>query len=110
MKLLLDANLSYRLVKKLAVTFECLHVTRIGLEIPAKDIDIWLWAERNDYFIVTNDDDFYHLANLNGYPPKVILLRMGNQSSTDVLKTLLMHYDDIVMLAESTEYGLLELY
>lgn len=110
MKLLLDANLSYRLVKKLAVAFECIHVTRTGLENPAKDIDIWQWAKNNDYLIVTNDDDFYHLANLYGYPPKVILLRMGNQSSTDVLEILLKHQNDIVMLFTSTEYGLLELY
>ena len=39
MTLLLDANLSYRLVKKLTIKFDCIHVTRTGLENPAKDVD-----------------------------------------------------------------------
>ncbi|WP_019989487.1 DUF5615 family PIN-like protein [Rudanella lutea] len=86
MKLLLDANLSYRLVKKLSDTFpDCLHVTRTGLPVPADDSMIWQWAKRNDYLIVTNDDDFYNLANLFGFPPNVVLLRMGNQSSSGVV-------------------------
>ncbi|WP_246859478.1 DUF5615 family PIN-like protein [Spirosoma sp. KCTC 42546] len=57
----------------------CLHVTRTGLPIPAKDIAIWQWARINNRTIVTNDDDYYNLANTYGFPPKVILLRMGNQ-------------------------------
>ena len=111
MKLLLDANLSYRLVKKLApIVPDCLHVTRTGLPDPAEDIDIWQWARTNDYIIVTNDDDYYHLANTHGFPPNVVLLRMGNQSSTGVVETIQKHIDDIQKMANSDEYGLLELY
>ncbi len=41
MKLLLDANVSWRLAVKLKLHFEeCFHVDHIGLNIPAKDIDI----------------------------------------------------------------------
>lgn len=111
MKLLLDANLSYRLVKKLtSEVFDCLHVTRTGLPIPAEDIAIWQWAKTNYWIIVTNDDDYYNLANTYGFPPKVVLLRMGNQSSTAVEETLKKHIDDIVKLDQSDELGLLELF
>lgn len=111
MKLLLDANLSYRLTKRLADVFpDSLHVTRTGLAIPAKDTAIWQWAKASNYVIATNDDDFYHLANAYGFPPNVVLLRMGNQSSKNVALTLARHYDDIVALYNSTEYGLLELF
>lgn len=42
MELLLDANLSWRLTKKLEKHFgACYHVDSIGLAIPAKDTDIW---------------------------------------------------------------------
>ncbi|GAB2545179.1 DUF5615 family PIN-like protein [Spirosoma aerophilum] len=103
--------MSYRLVKKLAILFpDCLHVTRTGLPIPAEDIAIWQWAQTNKRIIVTNDDDFYNLANTFGFPPKVVLLRMGNQSSESVLKILQKHIDDIVKLAYSDEYGMLELF
>ena len=111
MKLLLDANLSYRLVKKLASQFpDCLHVTRTGLPIPAEDTAIWQWARANNRIIVTNDDDFYNLANTYGFPPNVVLLRMGNQSSINVAETLHNHVDDILQLNTSSEYGLLELF
>ena len=111
MAVLLDANLSYRLVKKLASLFpNCVHVTRTGLPIPAEDIDIWRWARLNNRIIITNDDDYYHLANTYGFPPKVVLLRMGNQSSANVVETLQKHVDNLQALIESTEYGLPELY
>ncbi len=111
MTILLDANLSYRLVKKLANLFpDCLHVTKTGLPIPAEDIDIWRWARLNNRIIITNDDDYYHLANTYGFPPKVVLLRMGNQSSTSVVETRQKHFDDIQKLTDSDEYGLIELY
>jgi len=41
MKILLDANISYKLAKKLTPIFgECLHVDLIGLNVPAQDIEI----------------------------------------------------------------------
>jgi predicted nuclease of predicted toxin-antitoxin system len=111
MKLLLDANLSYRLAKKLTTeSCQCLHVSRTGLPNPAEDIAIWNWAKANSYIIVTNDDDYYNLANTYGFPPKVVLLRMGNQSSTSLAEILQLHYEDVVMLDKSDEFGLLELF
>jgi predicted nuclease of predicted toxin-antitoxin system len=111
MKVLLDANLSWRLVKKLTDWFpDCLHVTRTELSHPAPDEAIWAWAKANDYLIVTNDDDYYRLADTQGFPPKVVLLRMGNQSSASALAVLISHYADIQALHESDEYGVLELF
>ena len=59
MKLLLDANVSWRLAARLQPYFsDCLHVDHIGLSVPAKDIEIWNYALANDCIIVTNDEDF----------------------------------------------------
>jgi len=56
MKLLLDANLSWRLVATLQQHFtDCLHVDNIGLPIPATDQAIWNYAKENEFLIVTND-------------------------------------------------------
>ena len=53
MKLLLDANSSWRLVEKLKSHFEaCHHVDHIGINIPAKDNEIWMFASVNDCIIV----------------------------------------------------------
>ena len=49
MKLLLDANVSWRLSDKLDHHFEnCFHVDHIGLRIPANDNDIWKYAKANE--------------------------------------------------------------
>ncbi len=46
MKLLLDANISWRLTTVLKEHFtECLHVDYVGLSSPPKDIDIWRFAK-----------------------------------------------------------------
>ncbi len=55
MKLLLDANLSWRMVIVLKQHFEdCLHINSIGLAMLAKDVEIWNYAKQNDLIIVTN--------------------------------------------------------
>ena len=83
MKLLLDANISWRLAGKLQTHFnDCFHVDHLGLVVPAKDAEIWNHALLNNLIIVTNDEDFLNLANVNGFPPKVVLLRTGNQSNS----------------------------
>lgn len=110
MKLLLDANLSWRLTKKLKAHFhECFHVDFIGLTVPAADIDIWKYAQVNDLIIVTNDDDYLNLANVKGFPPKVVLLRTGNQSNSFLEQLLIKYQPEIEQLYHSTEYGFLEI-
>ncbi len=36
-------------------------------------------AKNNSLIIVTNDEDFVDIVNIKGFPPKVVLLRTGNQ-------------------------------
>jgi len=52
MKLLLDANLSWRLTTVLSEHFsECVHVNKTELPKPAKDTEIWNYAAANGYTI-----------------------------------------------------------
>jgi predicted nuclease of predicted toxin-antitoxin system len=111
MKLLLDANISWRLTVKLKSHFEdCFHVDHIGLNIPASDTDIWNYALANDLIIVTNDDDFLNFLNIKGFPPKVILLRTGNQSNNYIEMILIKHKADIKVMFDLPHYGLLEIF
>lgn len=111
MKLLLDANVSWRLPARLRLHFEeCVHVDYIGLNIPAKDIEIWNYALNNNLIIITNDEDFLNLVNLKGFPPKIILLKTGNQSNSYIEALLIKHKADIQSLHQSNEYGILELF
>ncbi|MCU0348092.1 MAG: DUF5615 family PIN-like protein [Saprospiraceae bacterium] len=111
MKLLLDANLSWRIVKKLSIDFPGVeHVTRTGLAIPASDKDIWKWAKANQYSIVTNDEDFANPLMLRGFPPKIILIRRGNLASEQVAALLIESRNGIEALDKSEHQGLIEIY
>jgi len=74
-KLLLDENLSRRLVQRLSDLFP--DSTQVGFEglTQVSDTRIWEYAKAGDYAIVTADSDFYELSTALGPPPKVIWLR-----------------------------------
>ena len=78
--------------------------------IPAKDTEVWSYAIENNCIIVTNDDDFLNLANTNGFPPKVVLLRTGNQSNGYIESLLIRHQKDIADLSDTSDYGFLEIF
>lgn len=78
MKLLLDENLSRRLVPFLQYEFPgSSQVTLLGLE-SASDQEIWNRAKQDGYVVVTKDADFQELSLVWGAPPQVIRLRTPN--------------------------------
>lgn len=54
----------------------------------ASDRIVWDYAKANGFTLVTQDSDFGDMAALFGPPPKVILLRCGNQSTQTVFRLL----------------------
>ncbi len=76
--------------------------------MPASDDQIWEHARINNFIIVTNDKDFLNMATVKGFPPKIVLLRTGDQSN-DFLYDVLSHVSDIHLLNESNETGVLEI-
>lgn len=66
----------------------CSHVRDVGLK-GAGDQEIWTFARKKGFTIVTKDDDFRGLSLLRGAPPKVIWLIVGNMSTADILRILL---------------------
>jgi predicted nuclease of predicted toxin-antitoxin system len=86
-KLLIDENLSYRLVA-LSSTFPVsVHVDSAGLHAQA-DAVIWNCARDNGLAIVLKDDDFRQLSFLHGALPKVIWLSVGNATTDTILRIL----------------------
>lgn len=62
MKLLLDQNISFRLIKKIESDFPgSKQVRRVGLE-NKDDKVIWEFASREDFTIVTFDSNFYDIS------------------------------------------------
>jgi predicted nuclease of predicted toxin-antitoxin system len=91
MKLLLDENLSRRLVPFLQHEYPgSSQVALLGLE-SASDAEIWRVAKEQEFVIVTRDSDFEEFSLVWGQPPKVIWLKIRNQSRAATLKILLDH-------------------
>lgn len=89
MKLLLDENLSRRLVPFLLHDFPgTSQVVLEGLE-SSSDADVWRHAKRHEFVIVTRDADFEELSLVWGQPPQVIWLKTKNLSRAATLKILL---------------------
>jgi predicted nuclease of predicted toxin-antitoxin system len=96
-KLLLDENLSRRLVSRLTDLFPgSTHVALEGL-LQASDQRLWEYAKAKGFAIVTADADFYELGTAFGPPPKVIWLR-GCDYPTAVTERLIRR--EAVRIAE----------
>jgi len=88
MKLLFDQNISYRIISKLSDCFpNCKQVRELGLT-NAEDIDVWDYARKNNFIIVTFDSDFYDISLINGCTPKIIWLRTGNLITNQIADLL----------------------
>jgi len=110
MKLLLDENISRRIVPDLNQLFPgTSHVSLLDLE-RYSDQAIWEYAKGHDFVIVSKDHDFIDLQSLYGFPPKLIILLLGNSSNDDVLKALQASSSEIITAIADVETGYIEIY
>jgi predicted nuclease of predicted toxin-antitoxin system len=108
-RFLFDQNLSRHLVGQLRDSVpDCQHVTDVGLDT-ATDEEIWSHARESDLVICSKDSDFRQLAFLHGPPPKVVWLRLGNASTSEIHRVIVDHLDVIEAFVESEDEALLVL-
>jgi predicted nuclease of predicted toxin-antitoxin system len=89
LKLLFDQNLSPRLIQLLDVFFpNSRHVRDVGLASSSDD-EVWKYAIEQQYTIVSKDSDFHQRSLLEGFPPKIVWIRRGNCSTSDIVKVMI---------------------
>jgi predicted nuclease of predicted toxin-antitoxin system len=89
MRLLLDQNISHKIIQYLPDQFKgSKSVKKEGL-INLPDKEIWEFAEANDFIIVTQDSDLNNLNSLYGFPPKIIWIKTGNLKTIEIVNTLI---------------------
>ncbi len=97
MKLLLDENLSDRIIPQILDLYpDSSHVKTHGL-IHTDDLLIWSFARERGYTIVSKDADFHQRSLVFGHPPKFVFLRVGNCPTSRITELLRTHY---VLLSE----------
>lgn len=108
-RLLLDQNLSFKISKGIKDIFpDTKQVSDLNLS-GSNDLDIWNFARGNNYCILTFDSDFIDISVLNGFPPKIIWLRIGNSSTESIIQILRNNNSTIKEFLLSTENAYLEL-
>jgi predicted nuclease of predicted toxin-antitoxin system len=109
LKLLLDENISHRIVAGLLPYYNgSSHVRDEGLA-SASDAAVWEYAKANGFTIVTKDDDFSAMSALRGHPPRLIKLSLGNCTNAEVLAALIAHAEHIAAQFASDEVASVEL-
>jgi predicted nuclease of predicted toxin-antitoxin system len=112
MKLLFDQNFSFRTVRGIKDLFPgARQVRELNLE-NSTDRQIWEFAKKNDFTIVTFDSDFFDLTLILGIPPKVIWLRFGNTSTDNLISLFKENQALIFEFIDNPDYrevGCLEL-
>lgn len=110
MKLLLDQNLSPKLVESLNEIYpDSVHVKELGLD-RALDEDIWIYAKVNNLIIISKDADFAERSLLLGFPPFVVWIRKGNCTTSEIKNILVDNYELISNFVSASITGLLNLY
>ena len=96
MKLLLDHNLSYKLVGRLADLFpDSAHVRNVNLH-EADDRTVWEYARANGFAIASKGEDFHQMSFLYGAPLKVVWVRLGNRTAADIEQAVRRHHADVL--------------
>lgn len=109
MRLLFDQNISPNLVGRLSAIFpESSHVEGRGLG-RADDSQVWIHAETEGFTLVTKDSDFNDMSLFEGFPPKVIWLRVGNSRTVEVEFILGSRVSEIMSFGEDSTLAILEL-
>ncbi len=101
MKLLLDENLSDRIISQIVDLYpNSVHVKTLGL-INTDDVLIWDYAKAHDFVIASKDSDFHQRSLLYGHPPKFIYLRIGNTPTSKIVQILRDNFGTISQFADS---------
>ncbi|HEY9863542.1 MAG TPA: DUF5615 family PIN-like protein [Candidatus Obscuribacterales bacterium] len=109
MKLLLDENLSDRIIVQIIDLYpNSNHVKTLALT-NTDDSIIWEYAKSNDFVIVSKDSDFHQRSLLYGHPPKFIYLRIGNSPTSQIIQILRDNFDTIIQFGNSEVESILVL-
>jgi predicted nuclease of predicted toxin-antitoxin system len=111
MKLLIDQNISHRIIPVISELFsELTHVRNVGLK-DKSDYEIFMFARQNNFnAVISLDEDFVHILQTFNSPPKIIWLKTGNCSTTQLAQLLIQKNEIILEFINSEEKDCLEIY
>ncbi len=110
MKFLFDQNVSHRILQFLPDQFADSQTVKQVYLMNAPDKEVWDFAKRNGFIIVTQDSDFNDLNTLFGFPPKIIWIRTGNLSTKEIAEILRKYYTELQSFFHDASFGCFEIF
>ena len=109
MKLLFDQNISHKILRYIHEVFDGSTTVKQEKLMNVTDLEIWNFAKKNDFIIVTQDSDFNDLNSLYGFPRKIIWIRTGNLKIPEIAAVLNNYREDIEVFVNDENYGCFEI-
>jgi predicted nuclease of predicted toxin-antitoxin system len=101
MKLLIDNQLPLLLAAHLRQRgHECAHVIDLGLD-EADDLDLWVRCIREQYILVSKDEDFVFLVARPDDTGRLIWVRLGNCRNAVLIEAFDRAHDGLVLAFQS---------
>jgi predicted nuclease of predicted toxin-antitoxin system len=75
----------------------------------ADDDTVWSYAKDEGLVIVSKDADFHQRSFTFGFPPKVVWIRRGNCTTSEIAILIQPHQADLLVFEGNTEAAFLEL-
>ncbi|NQU10386.1 DUF5615 family PIN-like protein [bacterium] len=95
MNFLVDVNLPPHLSAWLSGrNHQATHLSDLD-SLRAADARVWTLAVDRGAVIVSKDTDFYELSMVQGRPPQVLLIALGNCSNDDLMRALAHAWTEI---------------
>ncbi len=110
MTFLFDQNISHRILKLLPETYQSSSTVKQEGLLNSTDKEVWDFAKKNNFIIVTQDSDFNDLNSLFGFPPKIIWIRTGNIKTSQLAKILIDYASEIDSFIANSKYGCFEIF
>jgi predicted nuclease of predicted toxin-antitoxin system len=99
-QVLIDENLP----KTLSIGIRSIHATELGER--KTDSELWAFAKREGFVLLTKDTDFFDRMVLSGPPPKVVWIRLGNMKRKELENRIYILWDQIEVLLK--DFALVE--
>jgi predicted nuclease of predicted toxin-antitoxin system len=99
MKVLVDENLPETLLSALGEG--SVHVRKWGTRL--SDAEIWNRARSDAFVLLTKDADFFDRLALEGSPPKVVWVRIGNQRRGQLEQRIAREWPNVTALLKTVD-------
>ena len=110
MKLLFDQNISYKIIGLLPEEFFASSSVRDSGLINATDKEVWDYAKKYGYVIVSQDSDFNDLSTLYSAPPKIVWIRAGNLKTSEIASIIIEYRNELEAFLRDDNHACFEIF